>query len=84
MKKDKFKPIFHQYPCSRWLPNTNKMDTNDMKSTWPMRAPMGGDPTRPPARVGARVRCYRSGGTGQEAQVRGSQLGHRAQAHNSG
>ena len=29
------------------LPNANEIDTKNMKCTWPMRAPMQGDPTRP-------------------------------------
>ena len=30
-------PVFHQKPCSHWPPSANKIDTNNMKSTWPMR-----------------------------------------------
>ena len=29
------KPIFHKKACSCWLPKANKIDTNNMKSTWP-------------------------------------------------
>ena len=43
----KLKPIFHQKPCSRWLPNENEIDTNNMKSTWLTQAPTRGYPTRP-------------------------------------
>ena len=32
-----FKPIFHQKPHLRWLPNVNKKKTNNMKSTCPMQ-----------------------------------------------
>ena len=39
--------IFHRKACSRWLPNTKEIDINNMKSTWPTRSPMQGDPTRP-------------------------------------
>ena len=43
--------------CLRWLPNTNRIGTNKMKSTWPTQAPTRGDPTNhiPPARVGGHV-----------------------------
>ena len=31
------KPIFHQNQHSRWLPNANDIDANNMKYTWPTR-----------------------------------------------
>ena len=31
------KPIFHQNQHSRWLPNANNIDANNMKYTWPTR-----------------------------------------------
>ena len=40
------KPIFHQKQRLRWVANANEIYTN-MKCTWPMRAPMQGDQTRP-------------------------------------
>ena len=58
------KPIFHR------LPNANEIDTNNMKSTWPTRAPTPGDPMQtifhwftlgPPARLrvgSARLRVW--------------------------
>ena len=36
------KPIFHRKLHSRWLPNANGMDKNNMKCTWSTR-----DPKRP-------------------------------------
>ena len=30
------KPIFHWKLGSRWLPNTNEINTKNMKCTWPM------------------------------------------------
>ena len=39
------KPIFHQSLC--WVANANKIDSNNIKCTWPMGAPKRGDPTRP-------------------------------------
>ena len=43
----RLKPIFHCKLGSRWLPNANKMSTNNMKCIWPMRKFCVGDPTRP-------------------------------------
>ena len=40
------KPIFHWKLGSQWLPNANEIDTNNMECTWPMQAPMPGDPTQ--------------------------------------
>ena len=40
------KPIFHWKLGSRWVPNANEMDTNNMKCTWPTPAPCVGDPTQ--------------------------------------
>ena len=37
MRHGFLKPIFHQKPGSRWVPNANVIDTNNMKSTCPMR-----------------------------------------------
>ena len=40
-----FKPILHWKVGSRWVTNANEMNTNNMKSTWPMPALCLGDPT---------------------------------------
>ena len=45
IEKKTIKPIFHWKLCSSWLPNANESDTNNMKSTWPMREFCVGDPT---------------------------------------
>ena len=39
--------LAHCKLCSCWLPNTSESDTNNMKSTWPMREFCVGDPTPP-------------------------------------
>ena len=37
----------HIPPKMRWVPNANEIDTNNMKCTWPTRAPTPEDPTPP-------------------------------------
>ena len=41
------RPTFHWKLSLRWPANANEMDTNNMKSTWPMPALRVGDPTPP-------------------------------------
>ena len=41
------KPVFHWKARSCWLPNANKIDTNNMKCTCPTPAPRIGDPMSP-------------------------------------
>ena len=41
-----YKPVFHWISRLRWVPNTTKNETNNMKSTWPMPAPCVGDLTQ--------------------------------------
>ena len=45
--RGQLKPIFHWKLGSRWEPNANKIDTNNMKSTWTTPAPRVGDPKPP-------------------------------------
>ena len=45
--KERIKPIFHWKLGSHLVPNANKIDTNNMKSTWPTRAPTRGNPSPP-------------------------------------
>ena len=47
VKQINLKPIFHWKLRSRWLPNANEIDTNNIKYTCPTRAPMPGDPMQP-------------------------------------
>ena len=43
----RLKPIFHWILGLSWLPNANEMDTNNMKSTWPMREFLRWGPNEP-------------------------------------
>ena len=41
------KPIFHWILGLHWLPKANEINTNNMKSTWPMQEFCIGDPMPP-------------------------------------
>ena len=53
------KPVFHCISRLRWVPNTIKNVTNNMKSTLPMPGPRVGDPTQPIFHLRALRVCVR-------------------------
>ena len=55
---ESLRPIFHWKQGSCWVPNANKIDTNNMKSTCPVLAPTRGVPTRPIFHYSHRGLCW--------------------------